>query len=220
MWNILIVASATEGGRGPQHIGSLFNFALSEIVRVLDIRADRAVVLVPWSTDLAPLIAAGTIDTALSFDPKQAVGRSGLVPYYPPSAAPSEEDIVFFLATHISLSREAPPTFAAALKQCPPSRVLVLSANKEFDQLGSLLQSSGAPILAFASLTPIAEVAASLKVAPSRVTNLEQSLTLLAEDDDIARVELEPYVAFGLLVQKYFDAMLPDDDRRVVTPPG
>jgi hypothetical protein len=107
---------------------------------------------------------------------------------------------------------------------------LVLSATNEFDELRSLLESSATPILAFASLTSIAEVAASLNVAPSRLTNLEGSLAPPSEDDDTTRfrelgmerrseTELEPHVAFGLLVQKYFDGMLPDDDRAMVRSP-
>jgi hypothetical protein len=57
----------------------------------------------------------------------------------------------------------------------------------------------------------------------NRVENLEERLDLGSEDDDTSRFrelgvqreaesELEPYVPFGLLVQRYFDNMLPDAD--------
>jgi hypothetical protein len=232
MWNLLVLASATEGGRGPSRAGDLFDFALSEIVRVLDVRAGVGTALVPWSADLAPLIAAAVIDTAPSFDPEAeaSIGgglRSGLVPYYPPQAASSEEDSVFYRASHLSLGRAAPLAFAAALQQHPPTHVLVLSAVKEFGALRSFLQTHDASILSFESLTPTAEVAGDLNVDLFRVTNLEERLVLPSEDEDTSRfrelgvereaeLELEPYVAFGLLVQSYFDNILPDDDRRVV----
>jgi len=229
MWNLLILSSGTEGGRGPRRAGDLFDFALSEVVRVLDIRAGVGTVLVPWSPDLAPLIAAAVIDTSPSFDPEastEAGSRSGLVPYYPPRTASSEEDSIFYLASHLSLGRPAPLAFAAALQQHPPTHVLVLSVTKEFDALRSFLQTSDALILAFESLTPTAEVANNLNVELLRVTNLEERLILPSEDEDPPRfhelgvereveVELEPYVAFGPLVQSYFDNILPDDDRRV-----
>jgi hypothetical protein len=228
MWNLLVVASATEGGRGPSRTGDLFDFALSEIVRVIDIRAGFGTALVPWSADLAPLIAAAVIDTAPSFDPEASIEgkmRSGLVPYYPPKAEPSEEDSVFFRASHLSLDRASPLAFAAALQEFPPTHVLVLGAVKEFGALRGFLQMHDASILAFESLTPMAQVASDLNVDPTRITNLEHRLVLPSEDEDTSRFrelgvereaesELEPYIAFGLLVQSYFENMLPDDNRR------
>jgi hypothetical protein len=109
--------------------------------------------------------------------------------------------------------------------------VLVLSSPKEFGQLLSLALPHDVPILAFASLTPVGEVAAGLGVAFERVTDLEQSLSRYSEDDDTApfpelslqrqwESQLEPYVPFGLLVQKYFDSVLPDDEARAAIPPG
>jgi len=177
MWNLLVVASAIDGGGDRSRTGDLFDFALSEIVRVVDIPGRLWTALVPWSADLAPLVAAAVIDTAPTFDPETSIeggSRSGLVAYYPPQGAPSEEDFVFYRASHLSLGRQAPLTFAAALQQHPPS-------------------------------------------------HLEERLDLGSEDDDTSRFrelgvqreaesELEPYVPFGLLVQRYFDNMLPDAD--------
>ena len=107
---------ATLGSGGGRRTGDLFDFALIEVVRALNVRSERAVVLVPWSIELAPLVAAGTIGTAPSIDPENlGAERSGLLPYYPPSAVPSAQDVTLYRATHMTLGGDAPLPFAVAL---------------------------------------------------------------------------------------------------------
>jgi hypothetical protein len=232
MWNILVLASATIGSGGERGTGDLFDFALTEVIRALDVPAQRAVVLVPWSFELAPFVAAGTIGTAPSIDPQDlGAGPSGLLPYYPPSAVPSAQDLTLYRATHMTFGRgDAPLPFAVALKRFPPTHVLVLSSPKEFHELGGWLRAGETPILTFGSLARIEEVADALSVPSSRVANLEQTFVLPPEDDDTAEfpelglerqweAELEPYIPFGLLVQKYFEAMLADDGLQPPTEP-
>lgn len=224
MWNVLILASASESGHGLERAGDLFDTALVEAVRVLDIPATAGTVLAPWSPDLAPLVAAATLDTAPSFDPENPVegrSRSALQPYLPPGAIVEEND-PFYRATHFALGSKELPTFVEALRTHPPTHVLVLSATTEFGALREFLKDD-TPILAFASLTPTKEVAANLKVEASRIVNLEERVILLSEREDIDRyketvpereweTDLEPSVAFGLLVQDYFDQGIPDDE--------
>jgi hypothetical protein len=67
---ILIIAPAMTRRRWTGHLGDLFDSGFVETVRTLAGSGTAATVLIPWSKQLAPLIASATIDTAPSFDPE------------------------------------------------------------------------------------------------------------------------------------------------------
>jgi hypothetical protein len=225
MKNVLILAGATGGELVGERAGDLFDMALVDAVRTLDVPAGAASVLVPWSTDLCPLIAAGIIDTGPSFDPESGArvedSRSGLIPYLPPGAEWSESSMAFFTSSHLSLDGDAPIPFEQAIRQHPPTHVVVLAWTKEFSHWRDLL--AGARLFTFGSMAPPEQIASGLNIPSSRVENLEARLPRLTEDrdipegsefaDDRARENrLEPFVPFSLLIQDALSELLPDDE--------
>jgi hypothetical protein len=226
MRNVLILASdareSLEGGRS----GDLFDMALVEIVRALDVPGSIASVLVPWSDDLSPLIAAGIVDTAPSFDPESGATettRSGLIPYIPLGAALSEESTAFFRSSHLTLEVAAPTPFEQAIREHPPTDVVVLSWTKELARLRDVPGYGEARFLVFGSLTSPERIFSDLAIPSSRVEDLERRLPLITEGSDIPEgteftdererdAGLEPFIPFGLLIQDALDEILPDDE--------
>jgi hypothetical protein len=229
MRNVLILAAARGGYLEDGRAGDLFDMALVEIVRVLDVPASVGSVLVPWSTDLAALIAVGIFDTAPSFDPEGGAGtrteasRSGLVPYLPPDTEWSAASVPFFESSHLALDRDAPMPFAEAIKQYPPTYVIVLAWTEGFSQLGDALSGTSPAFFTFGKLAPPERVASGLNIPISQVEDLELRLPPIVEGSDIPEssefageregdVGLEPFIPFGLLIQDALDDLLPDDE--------
>jgi hypothetical protein len=225
MRNVLILAADSADLAEHRRVGDLFDQALVEIVHALDVPAGVANVLVPWSTDLSPLIAASIVDTAPTFDPegdrKEATSRSGLVPYLLPGAETSDQGASFFRSSHLALGRAAPLPFADVISKHPPTDIVVLAWIKGFAQ--SLNVQAHVNLVTFGSLAPSTRVASALNVPPSRVIDLELRLPRIVEDKDLPDsrefadergrdTELEPFIPFGLLIQDYFDNLLPDDE--------
>lgn len=228
MRNVLVLAAATGGRLDGERAGDLFDQALIEIVGVLDVPLGAANILIPWSTDLSPIAAAAIVDTAPTFDPegglRREAPRSGFIPYLPPGAEWSEDGIVFFRSSHLFLERDAPMSFEAALRQHPPTDVVVLAWTEDFAQLRDLLRNVQR-VVTFGSLTPPERIASGLGIQFSQVIDLEHRLIPFDEATEIPRgsefadergrdADLEPYIPFGLLIQDYFDTMLPDDEGR------
>jgi hypothetical protein len=229
MRNVLILAAGSGGYLEDGRAGDLFDLALVEIVRVLDVSASVGSVLVPWSTDLAPLIAVGIFDTAPSFDPEGDAGtrteasRSGLVPYLPPDTEWSAASVPFFESSHLALDRDAPMPFAQAIEQYPPAYVVVLAWTEDFSQLRDALRGTKAEFFTFGSLTSPQRIASSFDIPISQVEDLELRLAPIAEGTDIPDssefadergrdADLEPFIPFGLLIQDSFNDFLPDDE--------
>jgi hypothetical protein len=228
--NTVLILTAKDGAPSALRAGDLFDQALIEIIRVLDIAAERASILVPWSMDLAPLIAVGTADTAPSFDPEGdgriPSSRSGLVPYLPPGVEWSEQDEPLFRSSHLSLEqRDRPMPFDTAIGQYPPTWVVVLACTDEFSPFRAALRESSASFVTFGSLMPPERIATEFGIPIEQVTDLEQRLPSFVEKSDIPDgsefadeigrdAGLEPFVPFGLLIQDYFADLLPDDEPR------
>ena len=221
MKSILIFASDTPAS-GEGRVGDLFDAALLEIVRALDVSSTVATVLVPWSDELAPLIAVAAVDTAPSFDaegaPKEGT-QSSLVPYRPMGTL-DEASQQFLAASHLPLSGRSPMSFEAAVKQYPPTDIIVLSP--EMSQKDELAVLRGAPgfknvrLLMFGSLTSRDQVANAMERGWESVENLEERLVPLGDEARRLGIEegkLEPFIPFGLLIQDVFDDILPDVPR-------
>jgi hypothetical protein len=217
--NVLILAP-TDRLSAESRTGDLFDAALMEIVRVLDLPASIASVLVPWTTDLAPLIAVGIADTAPGFDPEgRAEGgtRSGLLPYLPPGEALSDESRLFFASSHLALGGQGPMSLADAVGSHPPTDIVVLGWTSDFSLPRGALGDRAPRVVTFGSLASAASVASALDIAVSGVTDLERSAASSIEADLPGGSEaedeagLEPFVPFGLLIQDYFNDLIPDE---------
>lgn len=224
MRNVLVLAAgAPREADGPRD-GDLLDMALLEIIRALDVPARIASVLIPWSDELSPLVAAAIADTGPSFDPEGAAtesSRSSLVPYLPSESTLSEQSALFLASSHLSLSERAPMTFAEAIREYPPKDVIVLSLTKDLDALRDTPNYGHAQFLVFGSLTPRDLVASVLGLPSSRVEDLELRLRPLDGGDipegaefayDRSRDEgVWSFVPFGVLVQDAFKEILPDE---------
>lgn len=218
MKNILILASDTPAG-GDGRVGDLFDSALLEVVRALDVSSGVATVLVPWSDELAPLIAVASVDTAPSFDAESAAEegtQSSLIPYRPQGAL-NERSRQFLAASHLSLSGRSPLSFEAAIKQHPPTEVIVLSPMlSRKDEVAVLREAPGfknARLLMFGSLTSRDQVAAVMERDSERVEDLEHRIRPIdgeARRPSEEEAKLEPFIPFGLLIQDAFGEILPD----------
>jgi hypothetical protein len=216
MRTILVLAADRPSEEG-ERTGDLFDAALLEIVRVLDISEERGSVLVPWSDQLAPLIAVAAADTAPSFDPEGDTwdgSRSSLIPYRPTEMSSDEWTEPFRAGSHLSLTRARPFSFVEALDKYPPQDIIVLSIPENIAPLRPA--AAYARFFVFGSLLSRARVAAALDIPAERVEDLEQRLRPLEDVLGMRRPEeerLEPFIPFGLLIQDVFDEMLPDDGR-------
>lgn len=220
MRNILILAADTREESADRR-GDLFDSALLEIVRVLDVSSEIASVLVPWSDEFAPLVAVAVADTAPSFDPESAPkesSRSGLIPYRPSEMSSDERSNLFREGSHLSLTRRTSLTLAQAVNEYPLQDVIVLSLPKDIAPLRAAPGYDKARFLVFGSLLSRERAIAALNVSPERVEDLEGRLHPVEDKFSTWRGDeeaLEPFVPFGLLIQDVFEEMLPDvDDRR------
>ena len=230
--NILILAADTDDQPEGKRTGDLFDQALVEIVHALDVPARIASVLIPWSADLSPLIAAAIVDTAPSFDPEgeraAETTLSGLVPYLPPGAKWSDQGASFFRSSHLALERESPLAFADAIEKHPPTDIVVLAWSDDFSKPIVSHGAARANVVTFGSLRSRERIASALNIPLSQIIDLELKLSSIVDDSDVPDgsefaeergrdAELEPFIPFSLLIQDYFDDILPDD--RLPTPP-
>jgi hypothetical protein len=212
MKNILILATDTQAKSAGRR-GDLFDAALLEIVRTLDVSSDIASVLVPWSDELAPLIAVAVADTAPSFDPERAGkegSQSGLILYRLSSFSSDERSRPFRDGSHLSLTERLPITLSQAVDKYPPTDVIVLSLPKDIPSL----QGSDIRFFVFGSLLALSDVRATLAIPAERMEDLELKLSPIEDKLSTARPEeegLEPYIPFGLLIQDVFREILPDE---------
>ena len=220
MRNVLILAGDTPPEESSGRSGDLFDAALLEIVRALDVSGDIASVLVPWSDEFAALIAVAAADTAPSFDPESATeraegSRSCLVPYWPAETSSDEWSRPFLDSSHLSLAGRTPVSLADALGKHPPQDLIVLSLPNNIAAMRRVF--GHARVFVFGSLVSRAQVASVLDVQPDRVVDLEQTLRSIEDTSGARRSEvegLEPFIPFGLLIQDVYDDILPDVDDR------
>jgi len=227
MYKILVLGAASQTPEG-QRAGDLFDFALIEIVRVLDIPANRALVLVPWSEDLAPLVAAGIADTGPSFDAESGATREGqepgIIPYLLPGREGTEQTSLFSASTHLSPGSPGPMPFADALKSHSPTHIVMLAWTDDSTPVRAALRGTTASLVTFGSLMSPARVADLLEIDEGSVTDLELRLGPLPARDapdssefaseGAYEAELEPFIPFGLLIQDYFGDLLSADETR------
>lgn len=227
---VLILAPGSNAKRSISRSGDLFDTAFVDAVRTLDGRGADLTVLVPWTADLAALIAVATLDTAPSFDPEREAGsgeaRSWLVPYVPPGEAAREMENIFWRSSYLSLGGRPPPgSLKQTLGKVSAIQIVILGAPRRADAVRKVLRSRELKVLTFGSLLGPLEAARVVGVEPSHVIDLEERLPSSGEDEDLGRFpelaterspedNLERYIPFGLLLQHHFDALLPDDDEK------
>lgn len=226
---LLVLAPGSLRRAFPERTGDLFDTALVETIRTLDGPGGDVEVLVPWEADLAALTAAAALDTAPSFDPEAstelAASRSRLTPYTPPGEPQVEENDPFWLASHMALSASRPVPLAEALARAAKVTVIVLGLPRRPAMVRKMLRGHEVKVLTFASLLDVAEAARALGVEPRSVVNLEERAPVRLGADDVERsgefatetgaeAELEPYVAFSILLQDVFAPILPEEERR------
>lgn len=230
---VLILTQGSNLKRFEGRKGDLFDLAFIDAVRTLDGPGAQVRVLIPWVADLAALISAATLDTASSFDPERTEGPGGtrtrLVPYLPPGEIQADVDTdtdgVFWRASHLSLAGfERPQSLEQALGAFPNIHVVMLGSPRRPATVRKALRGRELlNVFTFGSLLSQFETAKIVGVEQSRVVNLENNMPEISEGDDPAESsefatersseeQLERYVPFGLLLQKAFEGMWPDDE--------
>lgn len=227
---VILIIPQTQGSKGtPLRTGGHYDTAFIDTVRTLNGRAQDVTLLVPWSPDLAPLVATATLDLAPSFDPE---GRSSepkafgtiVVPYLLPGEAEAEvEDNPFWQASYLSLTVGARRTFADTVRDFPITHVVALGKPSHPASFRHAVRGRNVEVLVFQSLLGPEVAARVLGVPRDQVIDLEAKLTpLSAEDAFISTREgaaerthekdLEPYVPFSVLLQVAFDKWLAEDE--------
>lgn len=227
---LMILTPPGDDDRMRDRTGDAFDTAFVEILRTLDGQGSKVPVLVPWSSDLAPLVTAALIDTAPSFDPEgggsAAATRSRIIPYSLTAEdaglmeGASDREIAFWRSSHLSLARGAPVHLGAAMGAAPPTHFVVLGLPKAAAEVAAALKGRPASVFCFGSLVSRGEVVETLGVSFGDVEDLERRLLpekVPSEDYSSPEREreesLEPYVPYGLLLQDALDEFLPGDER-------
>jgi hypothetical protein len=218
---ILIVAPPMTRRRSAEHLGDLFDIGFVDTVRTLAGSGTAAMVLIPWSKELAPLIASATVDTAPSFDPEsRAEPQLHLRLYTAPGQADWEPGNAFWRGSYLSLAGIAPVPLPEALRGCQKIFAVVLGKPPRAATLRRMLRASDLDVVTFGSLADPEGTAQWIGADTRRIVDLEQLLPPLPTDETAAVPELapeeilEPYVPFGLLLQYRFDELLSDDTER------
>jgi hypothetical protein len=214
MRSLLLLAS-DQASKDGNHFGELFDAALIETIRTLSEPRPDLRVYIPWSDSLAPLVSVATLDASPSFDPEtHALRQNALVPYLSDSQQMGETSRAFWNSSFLSLSREPPRSFSAVLDgRIDATLALGLP---QFDLLRGALRRS--KVLFFPEL--IARDAFAREVGGQLGTLIDLSAnyvrdTLRRDQAEVSEREredsLEPFVPFGLLLQRWLDEDLHEE---------
>jgi hypothetical protein len=214
--------------RSTGRLGDLFDTGFVETVRTLAGRGAAATILIPWSKQLAPLIASATIDTAPSFDPEsRAEPQLQLRLYTMPGQVDWQSEDIFWRGSYLSLNGIAPVSLSEALSGCEKVFTVVLGKPFRAATMRRMLRARDLDVVTFGSLADPDETARWIGADTERIADLEQLLPPLPTDEtgetlaapELAAEEmLEPYVPFGLLLQYKFDELLSDETERPADP--
>ena len=223
MQTVLIVAPdevPQDEGEMTRRAADLFDIGLVEIVRTLAMARRNFKLLVPWTRDLAALISAATLDAAPAFDPEGSEGkdvpRSIVVPYAAGDSAKYFVESVFWRSSHLSLNLGAPTDIRSYLDESRLDHVIALglpnSGSGIADTVRLAIKQHSPSIYVFGQLSTSVDTALALRTDPHRVIDLSakygESLSLPSkearETESMLEWEsdLEPYVPFGLLIQR------------------
>ena len=212
-----------EQGEGPvgDRGGDLFDTGFVETVRTLSAPRRNLKVLVPWSHDLAPLLSAATLDNAPAFDPERSDKPDGaatvIVPYAVGDSPASFVESAFWASSHLSLIFPQPVDIRGYLDGNPVDHIIALGfpgrGLRLTDTLRFTVERHKPQIFVFGRIMSRGGAAEELRADPGRVIDLSERYewdspprASEANKETASLLEweshLEPYVPFGLLIQR------------------
>lgn len=224
---VLLVARADDRKVPDGRAGDLFDTAFVDAVRTLNEVSGSMRVLVPWSAELAPLLAAATLDLSPAFDPEEpwaAESRLAMVPYLLPGSPLPEADDAFWQACPLSLTDLGRGTFSDVVARAGVTHVVALGAPSRPASYRRALRDRPVKVLVFGALFPVRDASRVLGIPSDRFIELDtrrfdpagRGDLPDASDDEVTasrtyEERLETYVPVGLLLQAEFDEWLSED---------
>jgi hypothetical protein len=209
---------APEPAHAEQGHGELFDSALIETVRSLSQPRPKLRTFVPWTESLAPLISVATLDSSPAFNPESREERQPgqLVPYFPDFQEMREKSRSFWQSSYLSLQYPSPLSPGVAMEQSVDAVITLGVPNLE-TPISAILER-GRPILYFSALSrPNAFISTvgmrnlellDLSADFSQDEHFEETSDSLIRELSWER-GLEPFVPFGLLLQRWLDRNFP-----------